>query len=103
MFVFANLIEALATIVSYLLQIYMWVIIIRALISWVNPDPYNPIVRFLYQVTEPVLYPIRRRLPFMGGIDLSPIIVLLVILFLQVFLVKTLNELAFRLKMGGGL
>ena len=103
MFVFANLIEALATIVSYLLQIYMWVIIIRALISWVNPDPYNPIVRFLYQVTEPVLYPIRRRLPFMGGIDLSPIIVLLVILFLQVFLVKTLNDLAFRLKMGGGL
>lgn len=103
MFVFANLIEALATIVSYLLQIYMWVIIIRALISWVNPDPYNPIVRFLYQVTEPVLYPIRRRLPFMGGIDLSPIIVLLAILFLQVFLVKTLNELALRLKMGGGL
>ena len=103
MVVFANLIEALATIVSYLLQIYMWVIIIRALISWVNPDPYNPIVRFLYQVTEPVLYPIRRRLPFMGGIDLSPIIVLLAILFLQVFLVKTLNELAFRLKMGGGL
>ena len=103
LFVFANLIEALATIVSYLLQIYMWVIIIRALISWVNPDPYNPIVRFLYQVTEPVLYPIRRRLPFMGGIDLSPIIVLLAILFLQVFLVKTLNELALRLKMGGGL
>jgi YggT family protein len=103
LFVFANLIEALATIVSYLLQIYMWVIIIRALISWVNPDPYNPIVRFLYQVTEPVLYPIRRRLPFMGGMDLSPIIVLLAILFLQVFLVKTLNELAFRLKMGGGL
>ena len=103
MFVFANLIEALATIVSYLLQIYMWVIIIRALISWVNPDPYNPIVRFLYQVTEPVLYPIRRRLPFMGGIDLSPIIVLLAILFLQIFLVKTLNELALRLKMGGGL
>ncbi|MBI5047728.1 MAG: YggT family protein [Deltaproteobacteria bacterium] len=103
MFVFANLIEALATIFSYLLTIYMWIIIIRALISWVNPDPYSPIVRFLYQATEPVLYPIRRRLPFMGGIDLSPIIVLLVILFLQVFLVKTLNELAIRLRMGDGL
>lgn len=102
MFVFANLVEALATIVSYLLTIYMWIIIIRALISWVNPDPYNPIVRFLYQVTEPVLYPIRRRLPFMGGIDLSPIIVLLVIMFLQVFLVRTLNEMAMRLRMGGG-
>lgn len=103
MFVFANLIEASATIISYLLTIYMWIIIIRALISWVNPDPYNPIVRFLYQATEPVLYPIRRRLPFMGGIDISPIIVLLVIMFLQVFLIRTLNELAMRLRMGGGL
>ncbi|MBI5328127.1 MAG: YggT family protein [Deltaproteobacteria bacterium] len=98
MFIFANLIEALSVIFSYLLTIYMWIIIIRALISWVNPDPYSPIVRFLYQATEPVLYPIRRKLPFMGGIDLSPIIVLLVILFLQVFLVKTLNELAIHLR-----
>lgn len=103
MFVFANLIDALATIISYILTIYMWIIIIRALISWVNPDPYNPVVRFLYQITEPVLYPIRRRLPFMGGIDLSPIVVLLIIVFLQAFLVKTLSELAIRLKMGGGL
>lgn len=101
MFVFANLIDASATVIYYLLNIYMWVIIIRALISWVNPDPYNPIVRFLYQATEPILYPIRRRLPFMGGIDLSPIIVLLVIMFLQVFLVRTLNELAIRLRTGG--
>jgi YggT family protein len=76
----------------------MWIIIIRALISWVNPDPYNPIVRFLYQATEPVLYPIRRRMPFMGGIDLSPIVVLLAILFLQAFLVRTLEELAIRIR-----
>lgn len=103
MFIFANLIEASATVVSYLLTLYMWIIIIRALISLVNPDPYSPIVRFLYQVTEPILYPIRRRMPFMGGIDISPIIVLLVILFLQVFLGRTLNELAVRLRMGGGL
>lgn len=103
MFIFANLIEASATVVSYLLTLYMWIIIIRALISLVNPDPYSPIVRFLYQVTEPILYPIRRRLPFMGGIDISPIIVLLIILFLQVFLVRTLNELAVRLRMGDGL
>ncbi|OGP34694.1 MAG: hypothetical protein A2X87_07620 [Deltaproteobacteria bacterium GWC2_42_51] len=93
--------DASATVIYYLLTIYMWIIIIRSLISWVNPDPYNPIVRFLYQATEPVLYPIRRRLPFMGGIDLSPIIVLLIIIFLQVFLVKTLNELALRLRIGG--
>lgn len=101
MFVLANLIDASATVIYYLLTIYMWIIIIRALISWVNPDPYNPIVRFLYQATEPVFYPIRRRLPFMGGIDLSPIIVLLIIIFLQVFLIKTLNELALRLRIGG--
>jgi len=101
LFIFANLIDASATVIYYLLNIYMWIIIIRSLISWVNPDPYNPIVRFLYQATEPILYPIRRRLPFMGGIDLSPIIVLLVIIFLQVFLVKTLNELAIRLRTGG--
>lgn len=103
MFILANLLDALAVVISYLLTIYMWIIIIRALISWVNPDPYNPVVRFLYQITEPVLYPIRRRLPFMGGIDLSPIVVLLIIVFLQAFLVKTLSELAVRLKMGGGL
>jgi len=103
LFILANLLDALAVVISYLLTIYMWIIIIRALISWVNPDPYNPVVRFLYQITEPVLYPIRRRLPFMGGIDLSPIVVLLIIVFLQAFLVKTLSELAIRLKMGGGL
>ena len=103
MFILVNLLDALAVVISYLLTIYMWIIIIRALISWVNPDPYNPIVRFLYQITEPVLYPIRRRLPFMGGIDLSPIVVLLIIVFLQAFLVKTLSELAVRLKMEGGL
>jgi len=103
LFILANLLDALAVVISYLLTIYMWIIIIRALISWVNPDPYNPIVRFLYQITEPVLYPIRRRLPFMGGIDLSPIVVLLIIVFLQAFLVKTLSELAVRLKMEGGL
>ena len=103
MFIFANLLDASATVVSYLLTLYMWIIIIRALISLVRPDPYSPIVRFLYQATEPILYPIRPRLPFMGGIDISPIIVLFIILFLQVFLVRTLNELAVRLRMGSGL
>ena len=103
MFVFANLLYAFATILSYILTIYMWVIIIRALISWVNPDPYNPIVRFLYQVTEPVLYAVRKRLPYIGGIDLSPIIVLLVIMFVQAFLIGTLHDIALKIKFGGGL
>ena len=98
MFVLSNLIIALAKIFDIVLTIYMWIIIFRALISWVNPDPYNLIVVFLYRVTEPVLGPIRRKLP-MGntGIDFSPIIVLLIIFFLKYFLVETMIQLAQRL------
>ncbi len=97
MFVISNFLDALAIIISWGLTIYMWVIIIRALISWVNPDPYNPVVQFLYQATEPVLFAVRRRLPYTGGIDLSPIVVIMAILFLQVFLVGTLRDIAVRL------
>jgi YggT family protein len=98
MFALRNLIEALASIVNLALNIYMWVIIARALLSWVNPDPSNPIVRFLYNVTEPVLGWVRRRVPLVfGGLDLSPLLVLVVIIFLQRFLVATLIELAQRL------
>jgi len=98
MFVLANLIEALAQVVSIALSFYLWVIVIRALISWVNPDPYNPIVQFLYKVTEPVLYPIRRMMgTYSIGIDLSPLIVILIIIFLQNFLVPSLRELARQL------
>jgi YggT family protein len=98
MFALRNLIEALASIVNLALTIYMWVIIARALLSWVNPDPYNPIVRFLYNVTEPVLGWIRERVPVVfGGLDLAPLLVLLVIVFLQRFLVATLVDLALRL------
>ncbi|MBE9531328.1 MAG: YggT family protein [Proteobacteria bacterium] len=103
MFVFANLIDAIASILSYVLTLYMWIIIVRALISWVNPDPYNPIVRFLYQITEPVLHAVRKRLPFIGGIDISPIVVLLIIMFVQAFLIGTLHDVAFQIKQGGGL
>jgi len=95
MFIVGNLIEALARIVDIGLTIYMWLIIIRAIISWVNPDPYNPIVRFLYNVTEPVLYQVRRLIPMRGiGIDFSPIIVILVIVFLQSFVVRTMLQIA---------
>jgi YggT family protein len=95
MFVLSNLIIALAKIFDIVLTIYMWIIIFRALISWVNPDPYNQIVVFLYRVTEPVLGPIRRKLP-MGntGIDFSPVIVLLIIFLLKYFLVETMIQLA---------
>ncbi len=100
MFVIGNFLAAIAKILDIVLTLYMWIIIARAVISWVNPDPHNPIIRFLNTVTEPVLYRVRRLLPIsFGGIDFSPIIVLLVIIFVQSFLVRSLAEMAMR--MGG--
>jgi YggT family protein len=102
MFILANLVEALAAVVNMLLTLYMWIVIARAVISWVNPDPHNPIVRFLYSVTEPVLYRLRRALPlYAGGIDFSPILVFVAILFLQRFLVQSFYDLAQSLRYAG--
>jgi YggT family protein len=98
MFVFGNLLHALAYILDAALTIYMWIIIIAALISWVNPDPYNPIVRFLYSVTDPVLRPIRKRIGIAMGIDISPLIVILIIMFIKYFLVASLFDMAFRIR-----
>jgi YggT family protein len=99
MFLAGNLVLALANIVNLVLQAYFWIIIARAILSWVNPDPFNPIVRFLYRVTEPVLRPIRRRLPTTQmGLDLSPMLVILAIYFLQSFLVESLRDLALSLR-----
>ena len=83
-----NVLEAIAAVLHTVLEIYMWVIIVRSLISWVNPDPYNSIVQFLQRVTDPVLYQIRKRLG-MGsmGFDFSPIIAILLIMFLQIAVV----------------
>jgi YggT family protein len=102
MFILANFIVATAHILDVLFTIAYWLILIRALISWVNPDPLNPIVQFLYKTTEPILEPVRRRLPlnFRFGIDISPIIVFLLIIFLQSFLIKTLFDFGTRLKLG---
>lgn len=98
MFVLSNFIVALAKVINIALTIYMWIIIFRAVISWVNPDPYNQLVIFLYRVTEPVLGPIRRMLPLRStGIDFSPIVVILIILFLQYFLVEIMIQAAQRL------
>ncbi len=95
MFVVNNFMMAIAQLLDFLLTVYMWIIIGRAVISWVNADPYNPIVRFLYDVTEPLLSRIRRFLPIsLGGIDFSPMILIMAIMFLQSFLVPTLKELA---------
>jgi YggT family protein len=98
MFLFGNLFYAIAYIINALLGIYMWIIIIAALISWVNPDPYNPIVRFLYSVTDPVLRPIRRRIGIAMGIDISPLIVILVIIFIQKFLIASLFDISSRMR-----
>jgi YggT family protein len=98
MFVAKNLILAVAGILDFALTAYMWIIIIRAVLSWVNPDPYNPIVRGIASITDPVLSWLRRRFPLMAGsIDFSPLVVIFVIYFLRSFLVKTLYDLAMRL------
>jgi len=103
MFALSNFLIAIAKVLDVGFSILYWLILIRALISWVNPDPYNPIVQFLYKATEPILYPIRRFLPLelRFGIDISPIIAFLAIMFLKSFLVKTLIDISIRLKLGG--
>jgi YggT family protein len=101
MFVFGDFIVAVAKIFDTLLEVYKWVVIVAALISWVNPDPYNPIVRFLYSVTEPVFRPIRRVMGHrLGPIDISPLVVILAIIFVQLFLIRSLIKIGYTF--GGG-
>ena len=99
MFILGNFVAAVAQILSILLTILYWLILIRALISWVTPDPYNPIVQFLHQATEPILEPIRRILPtWRIGLDLSPLIAFLLLVFVEKFLVASLMDLSVRLR-----
>jgi YggT family protein len=99
MFVFGNVILGFARVLGVVLNIYMWVIIIRALLSWVNPDPYNPIVQFLTRITEPVLRPLRKLVPpFRLGIDLSPLIAILIIYFLEIAVVDTLVRIGYSMR-----
>lgn len=99
MYILGNFIAALATVVDMALTLVMWMVIIRALLSWVSPDPYNPIVRALNQLTDPLFYKVRRYLPVSGGgIDFSPIVILMAIIFLQSFLVRTLKDIAMQLQ-----
>jgi len=98
MFVFTNFLSAVALLVDLLLSAYMWLIIGRVIVSWVNPDPYNPIVSTLYQVTEPPLARIRRFLPILGGgLDFSPALLLMLLYFLRIFIVPTLQQLALNI------
>ena len=103
MFVAGNFLTALASVLHMLLQAYIWVVIIRALISWVNPDPWNPIVQMLNRLTDPLLEPIRRKMfKMMGyggiGIDLSPLILIAAVYFLDFFLVGTLADIGMRMR-----
>lgn len=90
----ANFVEALAFLVSAILTLMFWLILIRVLMSWVSPDPYNPLVRALYQITDPILAPAQRLIPPIGGLDLSPLVILIGIQFVKIFLVQSLQELA---------
>ena len=99
MFIAGNFLDALAWVLDLALTFYLWIVIIRALLSWVNPDPWNPIVQFLQRATEPVLAPIRRRLPtWRWGIDLSPLVVILGIYFVQRALLRSLADLAWGMR-----
>jgi YggT family protein len=99
MFILSNFLSGIAAVLNLVLWLYMWIVIARAILSWVNPDPRNAIVRFLYNATEPLLYRVRRTLPFYaGGIDFSPLIVILAIYFLQIFLVQSLEQMAHHLR-----
>ena len=99
MFVLSNFLKALAGVLNGILQLFFFIVIARAILSWVSPDPYNPIVRFLHQVTDPLFYRVRRYVPLVGGgIDLSPIVIIFAIFFLQTFLVGTLYDLALAIR-----
>jgi len=98
MFVLGNFFQALAGVVDMLLTTVYVILLVRVLLSWVNPDPYNPIVQFLYGVTEPILRPLRSVIPPVSGFDLSPILAFIALMFIKSFLVSTLFEIGSRLR-----
>ena len=103
MIILANLLAAIGEVLGMLLSIMVFIVIARAVISWVNPDPYNPIVRFLHASTDPLLRPLRRFIPLVGGgIDITPIVLLLILYFLKIALVQTILDYALQLKGAGG-
>ncbi len=100
MILFANLLHAIAIALDMIFNMIIFFVVASALISWVNPDPYNPIVRFLREMTDPLYRPIRKYVPLLGGrIDISPIVLLIVVYFLQAFLVGTIDGYSMQLKL----
>lgn len=103
MFLLLTVLSAAGLVLHYALSAYMWIIVISAVLSWVRPDPYNPIVRTLRMLTEPVLWRVRRRLPFVyvNGLDLSPIVIILAIMFVNYILIRCVAYLDLQLKLMG--
>jgi YggT family protein len=98
MFVFGNFIYGVAYVIENILNIYFWIILIRAVMSWIQPNPYNPLVRIIYKLVDPVTYRISRIIPTrIGAIDFAPFILMILIIFLQKFLVRSLFELGARM------
>jgi YggT family protein len=99
MFVLGDFLIGLGRVLGMLLNLYMWVVIARAVLSWVRPDPYNPIVRFVNNLVDPVTYRISRILPTrVGMVDISPIILIAIIWFLQEFLVRVVVDFGAHLR-----
>jgi YggT family protein len=100
MIVVSNALSAAAAVLGSLLNIYFWIVIISAVLSWVKPDPYNPIVRVLRLLTEPVFYRVRKWLPFtyMSGLDFSPVIVLLAIELVNGIVISSMYQYALKLR-----
>lgn len=103
MILVANVLIAVAKVLGVVVNVYTWIIVIACLLSFVRPDPYNPIVRTLNGLTQPLFYRVRRKFPFlnMGGLDLSPIVIILALMFINIAVVGTLADFAYRLKFGG--
>jgi len=98
MFVLGNLLITIGKLLNFAIGVYIWLIIIRALLSWFNPDPFNKFVQLLHDITEPVLRPVRRLLPVNLGIDISPIIIIILLYFTQSFIARTIIDLGVRLR-----
>jgi len=98
MFIFGHLFIGIAKLLHIVFNIYYFVLVIRILMSWINPDPYNEIVKTIYKLTDPVLEPIRKHIPLqIGMLDLSPILVFLLLNFVDYFLVNTLLNIGQRM------
>jgi YggT family protein len=97
-FIFGNLITTLAYVLNMALDVYFWIILVRAVLSWIRPDPYNPVVKIIYRLVDPVAYKISRYIPTrIGMVDISPFILMIIIVFLQRFVVKSLYDIGIRM------